>query len=154
MRPEYAKHLNRIFALVASGRLPEGAVERIAYMGHTVVYSHGQLPDAEEWKCVGCGATWKGEQRHSCDAPEPYITNHLRTARWRCVSCEHEWEGEDGIRCPVCSDCQHEWGSPDGAPCTYCGKDKDEYMSELPERQRIPGWIPGYYAALLARNKS
>lgn len=151
MHPDYVKTLNRIFDLVESGQLPETAVSRLFHMGHKVLYCFGHGPESEEWKCVGCGATWKGVHEHSCSASEVYVTNYLRGARWQCLRCKHEWEGEDGIRCPACQACEHEWGFPDGAPCTYCGKDKDEYMSELPERQRISEWVPGYYAARLKK---
>lgn len=153
MSPEYAKELNRIFDLVESGQLPEAAVSRLFYMGHKTLYCFGHSPENEEWKCVGCGATWKGTQEHTCPsgAPESYVTNYLRGARWQCLRCKHEWEGEGGIRCPACQACEHSWGSPDGAPCTYCGKDKDEWMEEMPERQRIQGWVPGYYRDLLKK---
>lgn len=155
MSPEYAKHLNRIFELVESGVLPEGAVERLFYMGHKSPYGHWQPEEDREYKCVGCGETWKGGPPegagHTCEAPETYQTNHLRTTHWQCVSCSHEWDGEDGIRCPACQACEHSWGHPDGAPCTYCGKDKDEWMEAIPEGRRIQGWVPGYYRDLLKK---
>lgn len=157
MHEDYAKHLNHIFDLVESGQLPEGAIQRLAYMGHKTLYSHWQPEEDREWKCVGCGATGKGEKgglEHTCATPEVYQTNHPRTSHWQCLSCKHEWDGEDGIRCPSCQACEHEWGFPSGAPCTYCGKDKDEWMEAMPERQRVQGWVPGYYRDLLAKAQS
>lgn len=147
MSPEGAKHINRIFELVESGQLPETAVSRMFHMGHKVLYCFGHFPEDEKWKCVGCGKTWTGTEAHSCTDTEVYVTNYLRGARWQCCACKHEWEGVDGIRCPACQACEHSWGSPDGAPCTYCGKDKDEWVTEMPERQRVQDWVPGYYRA-------
>ena len=158
MHPDYVDHLNRIFDLIESGQLPEGAVQRLAAMGHRVLYGHWQPPEDREWKCIGCGETWMGGPLegadHTCKAPEIYQTNHLWTQRWQCVACKHEWDGKDGIRCPSCQACEHEWGFPDGAPCVRCGKDKDEWMEEHPPRQRVQGWVPGYYRDLLAKAQS
>lgn len=140
----------RVHDLVDAGVLPKSAIQRMAYVGHPTVHLYGQSAERRAYKCVGCGESWVGRREHSCEATEVYVTNHLRTARWRCRTCAHQWDGEDGVRCPACSDCAHEWGE---VACNCCGKDKDEYMSELPEGQRPTGWVPGYYHALAAAKK-
>lgn len=155
MSPEYAEQLWRVFDLIEAGVLPSSASERLCYMGHTVLYCFGHDSESRKFKCVTCLAEWQGlaadDEPHlaTCTQAEVYETNFRRDARWRCTNvnvCHAEWVGEDGDRCPSCGFCHHVW-SFTLAECSLCQKNKDEYMEELPPRQRPAEWVPGYYQA-------
>lgn len=153
MNTTHGKCLSRVFQLVETGHLPETAIERLAYCGHKLVNSFDWGIEQQAFKCVSCDSEWVGSKKHVCADPEVFRTNYLQTALWRCLKCSYDWEGPDGVQCPWCDACEHEWGSPDGEPCTHCQKDKDEWMSEIPEGQRIAGWVPGYYKSVRAEVK-
>jgi len=103
MHPKVIEHLTRVADLIDAGELPEGAITRIAYMGHTLVNSYDNFGPQAEFKCVACKATGNGEPWEcGCSEPEIYKTNHRQDAKWRCKTCSHEWVSEEGRVCPEC----------------------------------------------------
>jgi hypothetical protein len=123
--------------LIQEGKLPDiiGLHERLAYIGHTLIYSIWQPDKDKIHRCVICMVDWQGSpstcpfcfQEHSV-----YQLNIERRAHWECVKCQHQWTSENGYECPkcgalenaprwTCSGCQHHWIGVD-SHCPQCGK--------------------------------
>lgn len=68
MHPDAAKQLARLVDEVDAGRLPESAIPRLFYQGHTLleVYEGTEA----KWECVSCNHQWIAENGTKCPACE------------------------------------------------------------------------------------
>ena len=100
MHSDAEKKFARLIDLVSEGRLPESAIPRLFYQGHTVLY--GISVSERRYKCVNCGKEGSSASECSCESDDIFDITNDRDAKWKCVECQHQWVGEDGTKCPAC----------------------------------------------------
>jgi rRNA maturation endonuclease Nob1 len=107
MNDSFLKELDKLFDLVESGVLPESAIPRMFYFGHTAL--HSTYKKVRSYKCISCMNVWESETSDVCPTCLTHenvydITGDSQMSFWECKACKHQFEAKDGTVCPKCGD--------------------------------------------------
>lgn len=100
MHPAAEKELAKLLDFIDGGKLPESAIPRLFYCGHTMLR---RILAESLYRCVDCGKeTREGEVPCACGSRNVYNIARSSQAEWECVECKNQWISDDGTKCPKC----------------------------------------------------
>jgi hypothetical protein len=115
MRLDYAQYLADQFFKVEDGELPESAIRRIFWFGHTILKEKDDEITNPQYWCLNCKLDFHatkgicpqcGAKEYGLDKTYKNIRVHQigfsPIATWKCNFCQHIWESEEGESCPKC----------------------------------------------------